>query len=96
VENILKNGRLLWNEQQSNFKFNNKTIAPKNSLLARNLEAVLSELKGHNENISPNSIKNVLLFFHNSKNKPPTKTNEGFKLIPIDYSKAIKDSFVIL
>jgi hypothetical protein len=84
------------NEQKSNFEFKNKTVAPKNSLLARNLEAILNELKEHCKNISPNHIKNVLLFFHNSKNKPPTKTNEGFKLIPIDYSKEIKGNFVTL
>ena len=84
------------NEQQSDFEFKNKTVAPKNSLLARNLEAILNELKEHCKNISSNNIKNVLLFFHNSKNKPPTKTDEGFKPIPIDYSKEIKGNFVTL
>jgi hypothetical protein len=76
-------------------KFKNKTIA-RNSLLARNLESVLSKLQEHCQNFSPDNIKNVLLFFHDAKNTPPTKTNKGFTPIPIDYSKEIKGNFVTL
>ena len=82
-------------EFNSKFKNKNKTIA-RSSLLARNLESVLSKLQEHCQNFTSDSIKNVLIFFHDEKNKPPTKTNEGFKLIPIDYSEVIKDNFVPL
>jgi hypothetical protein len=84
------------NEHHDNFEFNDKTIAPKDSLLARNLEAVLSKLQEHCQKLSSDNIKNVLLFFHDSKNTPPTKTNKGFTSIPIDYSKEINGSFVTL
>ena len=83
------------NEHQNDFKFKNKTIA-RNSLLARNLESVLSKLQEHCQNFSLDNIKNVLLFFHDAKNTSPTKTNQGFKPIPIDYSKEIKGNFVTL
>ncbi|MGD0994600.1 MAG: hypothetical protein ABR909_03630 [Candidatus Bathyarchaeia archaeon] len=82
-------------EHQKDFKFEKKTIA-RNSLLARNLESVLSKLQEHCPNFSPDNIKNVLLFFHDAKNTPPTKTNNGFTLISIDYSKEIKGNFVTL
>jgi hypothetical protein len=84
------------NEQQSDFKFENKTIASNSRLLARNLESILSKLQEHFQNLSSDNIKNVLLFFHDEKNTPPTKTNQGFKLIPIGYKEAVKDNFVIL
>jgi hypothetical protein len=86
------------NEHQNNFKFKNKTIAPKDSLLAKNLEFILSKLQEHCESLlSENSIKNVLLFFFNAKkSKPPTETNSTFKLISIDYSREIKENFVTL
>lgn len=83
-------------EHHDNFEFNDKTIAPKDSLLARNLEAVLSKLHEHCQNVSSDNIKNVLLFFHDAKNTPPTKTNKGFILIPINYSKEINGNFVTL
>ena len=83
------------NEHQNDFKFKNKTIA-RNSLLARNLESVLSNLQEHCPNFSPDIIKNVLLFFHGAKNTPPTKTNKGFTPILMDYSKEIKGNFVTL
>jgi hypothetical protein len=83
------------NEHQNDFKFKNKTIA-RNSLLARNLESVLNKLQEHCHNLSSDRIKNVLLFFHDTRNIPPTNTNKGFKLIAIDYSKEIKGNFVTL
>ena len=83
------------NEHQNDFKFNNKIIA-RNSLLARNLESVLNKLQEHCHSLSSDNIKNVLLFFHGAKSTPPTKTNEGFKPIAIDYSKDIKNNFVAL
>ena len=83
------------NEQQNEFKFKNKTIA-RNSLLARNLESVLNKLQEHCPSLSSDNIKNVLLFFHDAKNIPPTKTNKGFIPIPIDYSKEIEGNFITL
>jgi hypothetical protein len=91
------NWQFFINDQPKDFKIENKkTIAPKDSLLSRNLEFVLSKLQEHCPNISHDNTKNVLLFFHDAKNTPPTKTNKGFTLIPIDYSKEIKDNFVTL
>lgn len=83
------------NENQNSFKFNGKTIAPKDSLLARNLEFILNKIQEYCEHISENNIKNVLLFFYNNeKSTPPKKTNKAFKLIPIEYNKEIEDNFV--
>jgi hypothetical protein len=86
------------NEHQNDFKFKNKTIAPKDSLLAKNLEFILSKLQEHcGSLLSENNIKNVLLFFFNAeKSKPPLKTNSTFKLIPINYNREIRDNFVTL
>jgi len=86
------------NEHQNDFKIKNKTIAPKDSLLAKNLEFILSKLQEHcGSLLSENNIKNVLLFFFNAeKSKPPTKTNSTFKLISIDYNGEIKENFVAL
>jgi hypothetical protein len=84
-------------EHQKDFKIKNKTIAPKDSLLSRNLEFILNKIHEHCKVVSENNIKNVLLFFYDSeKSKPPTKTNDAFKLIPINYEKEIKDNFVTL
>jgi hypothetical protein len=78
-------------------KFKRKTIAPAGSLLARNLESILTKTTEHCKKLSENNIKNVMLFFYNKdKSTPPAKINRTFKLIPIDYSKQIKDNFIIL
>jgi hypothetical protein len=85
------------NERQKDFKIENKTIAPKDSLLSRNLEFILNKIQKHHESISESNIKNILLFFFNFENsKPPIKINDNFKLIPIDYSREIKGNFVTL
>ena len=83
-------------ENQNDFSFREKKIAPRGSLLARNLESVLIKLQEHCGNLSSNNIKNILLFFHNTRNNPPIKTNGNFTAIPIDYSKEIKGNFVTL
>jgi hypothetical protein len=83
------------NENQNDFKFKNKSIA-RGSLLARNLESILSKLQDYCPNISSDNIKNILLFFYDGKSTPPTKTNKGFKPIPFDYSKEIKNNFIAL
>ncbi len=92
------NWQAFMNEHQNDFKIKNKTIAPKDSLLAKNLEFILSKLQEHcGSLLSENNIKNVLLFFFNAeKSKPPIKTNSTFKLIPIDYNREIKENFVTL
>jgi hypothetical protein len=85
------------NEHQTDFKIDNKTIAPKNSLLSRNLEYILNKIHQHCESISENNIRNVLLFFYDAeKSKFPVKTNNLFKLIPIDYSREIKGNFIAI
>ena len=85
------------NEQQKDFKIENKTIAPKDSLLSRNLEFILSKIQTHCESISGSKIRNVLLFFFNAeKSGKPTETNDTFKLLPINYSGEIEDNFVTL
>ena len=85
------------NEHQTDFKIENKTIAPKNSLLSRNLEYILKKIHQHCESISESNIRNVLLFFYDAeKSKFPVKTNNLFKLIPIDYSREIKGNFITI
>jgi len=86
------------NENQKEFKFKDKAMAPKNSLLATNLELILSELFKHCSNITSGAnVKNVLLFFYNAhKSKCPFRTHRDFTLIPIDYSKEIPNKFVTL
>lgn len=84
-------------EQQDEFKFSGKTIAPSGSLLAKNLELILYETLRHCRQITSSNIKNVMLFFYNSeKSSPPSKTNDEFTPIPIDYSEEIKGNFVTL
>ncbi|MEM2971212.1 MAG: hypothetical protein QW270_02150 [Candidatus Bathyarchaeia archaeon] len=84
-------------EQQHNFRFEGKTIAQKDTLLATNLEFILAECAKHCNKITASNIKNILLFFHNGqKSKLSIAINKAFKLIPIDYSKEIKGNFVTL
>lgn len=77
------------------FKEQQKTIAS-NSLLARNLEFILTKCVERCKKISSENITNVLLFFHGAKSKPPTITNESFTIIPIDYTNGINEDFVSL
>jgi hypothetical protein len=91
----LGNWQSFISEHQNGFRIKNKTIAPKDSLLSRNLEFILNKIQHRCENISENNIKNVFLFFHNSqKSKYPTKINDSFRVIPIDYSKELEGNFV--
>jgi hypothetical protein len=48
--------------------------------------------------ITNHNIKNVLLFFHDSKKKPKPKveTKGAFTMIPIDYSKEAEGNFITL
>ncbi|MBZ5529698.1 MAG: hypothetical protein LAN71_17600 [Acidobacteriia bacterium] len=97
-KNYLNNWQTFINEHQNDFKFGNKTIAPADSLLARNLELILSRLQENCRSCpSEDNIKNVLLFFYNAeKSKPPTRTDNTFKLIPIEYNRETKGNFVML
>jgi hypothetical protein len=93
----LRNWQSFINEQQNDFKIENKTIAPKGSLLSRNLEFILNKIQNRCESISESNIKNVFLFFYNSeKSTHPTKTNDSFRVIPIDYSKEIEGNFITI
>jgi hypothetical protein len=93
----LRNWQSFINEQQNNFNIENKTIAPKGSLLSRNLEFILNKIQNRCESISESNIKNVFLFFYNSeKSTYPTKTNDSFRVIPIDYNKEIEGNFITI
>jgi hypothetical protein len=84
-------------EQQHAFNFRGKTIAPAESLLARNLEFVLNKLLGRCKTFSSeNNVKNVLLFFYRGKSKPPHRISKAFTLIAIDYGKEVQNNFVML
>jgi len=85
-------------EHQNDFKFNGKAMPRKDSLLAINLEFVLTKSLEHCKTISYKNIKNVLLFFYNrqKRSKPPIKSSKPFKMIPIDYGKEIEGNFVTL
>lgn len=84
-------------EQERNFKFEKK-MAPVGSLLAENLERILSRLREHcTVDTLENNVQNVLLFFYDARNsKPLTQTNNGFRTIQIEYGKAFPDRFVTL
>jgi hypothetical protein len=94
---FLGNWQAFINECQNDFQIENKTIAPKDSLLSRNLEFILNKIQERCESISESNIKNVLLFFFNAESsKPPTKTNDSFRLIPIKYHEETNSNFVAL
>ncbi len=58
---------------------------------------ILKKIHQHCESISESNIRNVLLFFYDAeKSKFPVKTNNLFKLIPIDYSREIKGNFIAI
>jgi hypothetical protein len=63
-----------------------KKIAPSNSLLAVNLQHILRSLNEHCSNSANEiNVKNILLFFHSSKSKPPQKSSEEFTVISVRY-----------
>ena len=87
-------------EQINDFqkKFPKKKIAPAGSLLATNLQFILTMLQKHcGQFSSERNIKNVLLFLFNEKmSTPPTGISKGFKLISIDYRQEITGNFITL
>jgi hypothetical protein len=84
-------------EQHRTFNFRAKTIAPANSLLAKNLEFVVSKLLERCEAFSSeNNVKNILLFFYRGESKAPLNINEAFAPIAIDYGKEVLGNYVLL
>ena len=85
-------------KHQDSFKFDGKTMPQKDSLLATNLEYILTKCMERCGRIAFANIKNVLLFFYSTKkkSKPPIEINSIFKMIPIDYSEEIEGNFVTL
>jgi hypothetical protein len=81
---------------QDVFLLDKKLPKRKQCILATNLEFILSMLLDHCRGFSSRAnIKNILLFFYNSKvSIPPTEVDEDFTLIPLDYSKKAKGNFV--
>jgi hypothetical protein len=63
-----------------------KKIAPENSLLAMNLQHVLIQLRQCCPNsTNPDHVRNVVLYFHGSKSRPPQNVPEGFTLVAVEY-----------
>jgi hypothetical protein len=71
-----------------------KTIPGENSLLARNIQSLINEVKIIHKT-KPN-INNLLIYFYNSTNKAVISTEEGFQIITMDYSKALEGQFIVL
>ncbi len=74
------------------------TNQKRKTLLVTNLEFALSRLLNYCRGFSSrNNIKNILLFFYDSRvSTPPTEVNADFALINIDYSKKIEGNFIEL
>lgn len=70
----------------------------KGSLLATNLEFILTKSIEHCKTIAYDNIKNVLLFFYSTKkkSKPPIEISKPFKMISIDYGEEVEGNFVPL
>lgn len=85
-------------ELESDFQkeFKKRRIAPTGSLLASNLEFVLTTIRRYFGKIpSKNNVKNVLLFFcDKNKSTSPTNLPKGFTLVAIDYGQEITGNFI--
>lgn len=85
-------------EKQANIKLMQrgitKPVAPENSLLAANLQAVLATIKHHYTELPV--IKNMLLFLYNAPDKPrlPKAAGKDFLVVPIDYSQDQAQRFI--
>jgi len=71
-----------------------KPLAPKNSLLAINLQTVLGAIR--NWYASRPHVRDVVLYFHNGRpaEQLPRRASEGFELVLVDYSEATFDNFI--
>ncbi len=87
-------------EQTDDFqkKFPEKKIAPTCSLLAINLQFILTMLQEHcGTFLSEHNINDVLLFFYDKRRSiPPNKISGDFELVSIDYSQDIVGNFIAL
>lgn len=95
-EKLFQNWRDFVKKHEDSFKkeFPKKRIAPPSSLLAANLEFILTTLQKHCKEIE---IKSVLLFFYNrERSETPSKTSSGFDLVCIDYCQELEGNFIPL
>jgi hypothetical protein len=92
------NWKLFKLEQEKGLEKFSKTVPRAGSLLAENLESILSQLVGYpNCDSIQRPIRNVLLFFFDGRRSmPPSKTNKGFTIIPFDYRQLSKDNFIAI
>ena len=76
-----------WNNGKESAEFvKGKKIAPANSLLAANLEYILSQLRQCCPNsANPDHVKNVLLYFHGPKSCSPQKVSDRFTIVTAEY-----------
>ena len=99
-EKYSKNWGSFVKEKRENFKkeFTGRRLAPTGSLLATNLEFILTATQKHFGRVpSKQNVKNVLLFFYDKdKSTPPANLPKGFSLVAIDYSKEITGNFIYL
>lgn len=81
-------------------RFSNRRIAPEESILARNLEFVLSRLHQHCD--KGKRLRNALLYFYNSKRSRQIERvtvdgrNTNFEVVNIDYEPCISGNFICL
>ena len=73
-----------------------KPIAPEFSLLASNLQAALTIIQQHFT--TRPTVRNVLLYFHSGQNERslPSKAGNGFAVVTLNYSAALRDNFINL
>ena len=82
-------------EKQGSISY--KVIPPKTSLLAKNLQFILTNLIGNLSSGDKVIVVNVLLFFYNHAcSKPPAQVNGDFKIVPIEYGEENKNNFISL
>lgn len=74
-----------------------KLVPPKDSLLAKNLQFILTNLLGNLTIGDKVNVENVLLFFYDKNcSTPPTQVNGDFKIVPIEYGEENKNNFIYL
>jgi hypothetical protein len=71
-----------------------KPLAPENSLLAENLQAVLEMIRNRFSSVP--RIRDVLLYLHKGQpaDELPAHVADGFELVVLDYSEAALGNFV--
>ena len=73
-----------------------KQLARNGTRLASNLQTVLGVVR--EQYPKQPAVRDVLLYFHHacSEDQPPQKTGDGFELVCVDCSAAVKDNFVAI